>query len=105
MIEPGRLDADLRPLDRFGRVQPRRLNVLTFMRTIPGFASRFRDVPERFYAGDVKAAEVACPCGTETSCPTGALTACEGCERIYLYVVARLMVGNSPVSEEVSAAT
>lgn len=103
MIERGLLDDDLRPHDRLGRLVPHRFNFHTFMSTIPGFASQFRTVPERFYTGKEKEAEVNCPCGATVVATTGDMIACADCRRIYVWMVKRLVVGNSPVREEVIA--
>lgn len=103
MIEKGFLDEDLRPRDRLGRLVPHRLNMVTFMRAIPGFASQFRTVPERFYVGEKAKATINCPCGELVEADTGAMTTCDGCERIYVWLVRRLVVGNSPIAEEAVA--
>lgn len=106
MIEHGLLDADLRPLDRLGRVQPHRLNVLTFAKAIPGFAEQFRTVPAKFYtATDGERVQVECPCGEPVTCELGSLTLHGPCKRVYLYAGKRLLVANSPTREEVAVTT
>lgn len=102
MIEDGYLDEDLKPRDRLGRQMPHRLSMLIFMRVIPGFASQFRTVPERFYVGEKAKATVNCPCGEIVQADTGAMTQCEGCGRIYVWMVRRLVAGNSPLPQEVT---
>lgn len=102
MIEDGNLTADLIPVDHLGRREPHRMNVLTFMRAIPGFASQFQvRVPESFYSGKKKSCEVRCPCGSTGDMELGVMFACPGCERIYLYLGSSLRVGNSPTRTEV----
>lgn len=100
MIEDGHLDEDLKPMDRLGRQELHRMNVLSFMRAIPGFASRFQTtVPDSYWTGKRKGCEVKCPCGTETEFELGVMHECPGCERIYLHVGRQLRVGNSPTRE------
>lgn len=105
MIEEAHLDADLRPLDRLGRVQLHRLNIATWIKAIPGFMAQFQPVPTRYYAGDRLTFGMHCPCGEDVTGDVGSLTPHEGCSRIYLYTGRYALVANSPTSEEVAIAT
>lgn len=105
MIEDGLLNADLKPVDRLGRTLPRRLNILTFAKALPGFTDQFIAVPSRFYAKTPGVAQVECPCGQVVSAELGNLTRHDGCERIYLYMGKDVMVGNSPAREESGMST
>lgn len=90
-----------RATDIYGQRLPRRLGMLSFIESIPGFAAQFnRKVPASFWSLDDDSAVVACPCGGSPAIGPSRLTGCEpNCPRYYLFTGDVVWVAGSPVSE------
>lgn len=88
-------------IDQAGWRHPRRLGMMTFMRSIPGLPSQFRPIPENFWSEDVNEegfteAIIACPCGEEPSVEVGSVVECK-CERFFFNAGVKVLVANSPI--------
>lgn len=62
-----------------------RITFGTYLRVVPGLASRFRkQVPATYWTAGDDAADVRCVCGTTTHCQYALPTPCS-CDRWFLY--------------------
>lgn len=89
---PRAYDERGRPVDRLDRVQPHRMNAVTFRFALgPDYLRQFRgEVPGEMFTLDkgeegALVAVIACQCGGEPQAQPGYPTGCDGCERVFLY--------------------
>jgi hypothetical protein len=90
-------------VDEAGWRHPRRLGMMTFMRSIPGLPSQFRAIPSNFWSEDVNEdgfteAIISCPCGDEPHVEIGSVVECK-CERFFFNAGVKVLVANSPVDQ------
>lgn len=91
------LDSILDPRDHHDRrMRLRPFGMATALRSIPGLARQFGDVPPDYVELDgERRATIACPCGERPKLGVGESAECR-CARLFLNLAPYIMVANSP---------